>query len=283
MKATPASKLHLDRAVRLHERKQREKFQQTLVEGPQAVRELLVHQPRLVRDVYFTKATLISHPELRTLVEKTDVYHHPVNADEIRELSQDARGIVAVINIPQPPRKASVLEGANLVIATANVQDPGNVGSIIRVADAAGADGVLLGKGSAELWAPKVIRSTAGSIFHLPVCDNVNVGKIDADMERFGLQYLAADAGGDWDFATLVDSANEETYLGVPGEGPNLTEPTCWIVGNEAHGFDDVDISVDAVVSIPIYGKAESYNVATAASLLLTTTAMLQRKKHAGN
>ncbi|MDK8238777.1 TrmH family RNA methyltransferase, partial [Actinomyces urogenitalis] len=78
-------------------------------------------------------------------------------------LSEDARGVVAVIDIPETPALTPTVKDAKLVLATANIQDPGNVGAIIRAADVAGCDAVLLGRGSVELWSPKVIRSSAGS------------------------------------------------------------------------------------------------------------------------
>lgn len=278
MKSTPASHTQLARASRLHRPQQRERFRQTLVEGPGAVQELLAHRANLVRDVYYTKASLISNPDLGGLIKEAGVYHHPLNADEMQALSEDARGVVAVIDIPATPALTPTVKDAKLVLATANIQDPGNVGAIIRAADVAGCDAVLLGRGSVELWSPKVIRSSAGSIFHLPVLDSINVSKLDGVLERAGISFLAATGEGEWDLATLVTSANDTAYLGQPPLGPDLSRPVCWLLGNEAHGFADVDANVDATVAIPIYGKAESCNVAMAAAILSSTTAMIQHR-----
>ena len=157
---------------------------------------------------------------------------------------------------------ATALDGARLVAVLTQAQDPGNAGTIIRAADAAGADAVVLVRGSVDPTAPKVVRSTAGSLFHLPVVTGVALDDAVAALHEAGLTVLAADGRGDFDLF----------------EAESLLEaPSAWLLGNEAHGLPSEALSrADAVVSIPIYGKAESLNVAAAAAVCLYASARAQ-------
>jgi len=157
---------------------------------------------------------------------------------------------------------AAALEGARIVAVLTQAQDPGNAGTIIRAADAAGADAVVLVRGSVDPTAPKVVRSTAGSLFHLPVVTGVALDDAVAALHEAGLTVLAADGRGDFD---LFDAESL------------LEAPSAWLLGNEAHGLPSEALSrADAVVSIPIYGKAESLNVAAAAAVCLYASARAQ-------
>jgi TrmH family RNA methyltransferase len=172
------------------------------------------------------------------------------------------QGVVAVAHQFPISVKQMLSEGAKLVAILDEVRDPGNAGTIIRAADAAGADGVILTGTSVDAYNPKVVRSTTGSLFHVAVAQG---GELDAaikSVKRAGLQVLAADIAGD-ELPTLRD---------------RLVEPTAWLFGNEAHGLADESLRLaDAVVKVPIYGNAESLNLATAASVCLYQSAFAQR------
>ena len=157
-------------------------------------------------------------------------------------------------------------DGVRVAVLT-QAQDPGNAGTIIRAADAAGADAVVLVRGSVDPTAPKVVRSTAGSLFHLPVVTGVALDDAVTALHNAGLTVLAADGRGDFDLF----------------EAESLLEaPSAWLLGNEAHGLPSEALSrADAVVSIPIYGKAESLNVAAAAAVCLYASARAQAQ-HSG-
>ncbi|MCF2706299.1 RNA methyltransferase [Arcanobacterium haemolyticum] len=270
-----ATRSQIARAARLHRREQRTKFQQMLVEGPQAVREVFAYAPELVRDLFATEDALERYPEIRDLASSHQTWTHMVSTDDFRDLSVDAQGLLVVANMPEKLSLDSVLNSTTLAVATVAINDPGNVGTIIRTADAAGAGAVLMAKGSAETTAPKVIRSTAGSLFHLPVLSGLDVREIIDGAHHAGFQVLAADAAGEWELAALVEASAQRRLLGARIDGPDLSRPTMWLLGNEAHGFDRVDISaVDATVSIPIFGKAESLNVAIAGALGMYMTAL---------
>ena len=147
----------------------------------------------------------------------------------------------------------------------ANVRDPGNAGTVLRTADAAGADGVVFAAASVDPYNSKCVRSSAGSLFHLPVVVGVPLAEAIARLRAAGLQILAADGSA----SQLVDSA----------DGPDLSRPTAWLFGNEAWGLpDDLLALADAPVAVPIYGRAESLNLAAAAAVCLYASA---RQLHA--
>jgi TrmH family RNA methyltransferase len=150
--------------------------------------------------------------------------------------------------------------GAKLAVALTAVRDPGNAGSVIRVADAAGVDGVIMSNDSVDLFNPKVVRASVGSLFHLPIAIGQDLAETIASAREAGMQVLAADAGG----VSLYSEVQ-------------LAKPTLWVFGNEAWGIpQEVLDLVDQVVSIPIYGQAESLNLATASAVCLYASAQAQ-------
>jgi TrmH family RNA methyltransferase len=153
-----------------------------------------------------------------------------------------------------------------LVVLLAHVRDPGNVGSVIRAADAAGADAVLVSDESVDVYNPKAVRASVGSLFHVPIVVGVAIGTALEQCRTAGLRVLAADGTGPLDLDDEADSGA-------------LRTPTCWIFGNEAWGLpEDVRSLADAVVRIPIHGRAESLNLSTAAAVCLYASARAQRR-----
>lgn len=255
------------KVIGLHQRRNRTRYGQALIEGPQSVRELVKFAPGAIRDLYVTEAALAEHPDIDELARNADPYTHIVAPELFAELSDDAQGWLAVINTPPAPDLSELLaREPRLVVCAVETTDPGNLGTIIRTADAAGADAVILGRGSVELYNPKVVRSTAGSIFHLPILSSADVAEAAATARAAGLQILAADGSGE---AVLM-----------PGNtsAPDLTTPTMWLIGNEARGFAPEHLAVaDVVVRIPLWGHAESLNAAVAAGLCVYASAIAQR------
>ena len=149
-----------------------------------------------------------------------------------------------------------------LVAVLHEVSDPGNAGTVIRTADAAGADAVLLTGDSVDPHNGKCVRATAGSLWHLPV-----VSRPLELADLAGLQVLATSGGGEDDLDDLADSGA-------------LTMPTAWVFGSEAHGLpDDVLAAADRRVRIPLRGRAESLNLATAAAVCLFASARALRRQ----
>jgi len=255
----------ISRVAGLSRRNVRNKHRRFLVEGPQGVREAVRYASDRVLDVYLTEAAVKRHGEIWEEAVATGLYMHVTSEQVMDAMSTDAQGVLAVVATEEAAGSealATALAGARLIAVLTQAQDPGNAGAIIRAADAAGADAVVLVRGSVDPTAPKVVRSTAGSLFHLPVVTGVALDDAVAALHEAGLTVLAADGRGDFD---LFEA---ESLLGAP---------SAWLLGNEARGLPADALSrADAVVSIPLYGKAESLNVAAAAAVCLYASARAQ-------
>src|SRR5215469_15635629 len=236
------------------------------VSGPQAVREAL-RTPGVVTELFATGQGRARHPELAVQAADLGVPVHEVGADVMAELAQTVtpQGLLAVCRFVDVP--LAVLAGARpqLVAVLASVRDPGNAGTVLRTADAAGADGVVFSAASVDPYNAKCVRSSAGSLFHLPVVAGPALAEVIAALRVAGLQILAADGGGN-------------QVLEDPDRGPDLALPTAWLFGNEAWGLPaDLLALADAAVAVPIYGRAESLNLAAAAAVCLYASARAQR------
>lgn len=259
-------------------RSARSKHGQFLVEGPQGVREAVRHAAPLVRDVYLTPAAAQRYAEIVDDARRAGLYLHLGSAEVLDAMSADAQGVLAVVRSAAPSLR-EVLAGRDprlvdrplLVAVLANVRDPGNAGTVIRAADAAGADLVVLAGESVDVRNPKVVRSTAGSLFHLPVVTGITLDDALAELRTAGCHVLAADGTGPLDLDDLLDAAGS-------GVVPDLAGPTAWVFGNEAWGLpQEARALADAVVRVPIRGKAESLNLATAATVCLYASSRAQR------
>jgi TrmH family RNA methyltransferase len=178
------------------------------------------------------------------------------------------QGIVAVCRPVDVHLDTVLKDRPRLLVILVNVRDPGNAGTVIRGADASGADAVLLSDSSVDIYNPKVVRSTVGSLFHLPIVTGLPIGPLLDQVRAAGLALLAADGSGD---EVLGDLDGDTTDL--------LKGPHAWVMGNEAWGLEsEVRAACDRVVRVPIYGKAESLNLAMAATLCLYQSAGVQRK-----
>ena len=152
-----------------------------------------------------------------------------------------------------------------LVVLCDQVRDPGNLGTVIRCADAFGADAVLVSRESVDLWNAKTVRASTGSVFHLPVAVEVDLAEAVNRARGAGMAVYGADGGGS-------DSVEDLARTG------QLSRPVLWVMGNEAWGLppEHIDL-VDALVALPMYGQAESLNLSTAAAVFLYATATAQR------
>ncbi len=256
----PISKAQVRSARHLLQRKGREAAGEFLVEGAQAVREAL-GVPGIVRLLIVDDAE--RHHELLALAPAVPVVL--ATRADIAQFTDTvtSQGIFAIVR-DEPVSLADLPDEMSLVVICAQVRDPGNAGTVIRCADAFGADAVILTHGSVESTNPKTVRASVGSIFHLPVVSGVVFEDAIAWARDRGLQVLAADAGGD-DLDRLADA-------GV------LASPTAWVMGNEAWGLPaELLAAVDRVASIPMPGRAESLNLSTAAAVCLYASSTAQR------
>ncbi len=231
-----------------------------VVEGPQGVREAVRYAAARVRDVYLTPEALDRYAD--DIVEPAraaGLWVHEVTPEVLAAMAgTDApQGVLAVVETAADDLDTVLDAGPRLLVLLAHVRDPGNAGTVIRGADAAGADAVLVSGASVDVHSPKVVRSTAGSLFHLPVVTGVDVVATIQRLREHGIRTLAADGRG----GTLLPDAD-------------LSGPHCWVLGNEAWGLDtEVTDACDDVVRVPIHGRAESLNLAMAATVCLYASA----------
>ena len=266
------------RSVRaLSGRPVRERQGRFVVEGPQAVRELVRFEPGRVRELYLSDQAAERYPEVPADAAAAGLRVRSGTAEVLEAMSPDGQGVVAVADLLDASLGDVVAAGPRLVALLSRVRDPGNAGTVIRAADAAGADAVVLTAASVDPHNPKTVRATAGSLFHLPVVRGGEPGDVVGPLREVGVTVLAADGAGEWDLDDLLDAAG-------PGGGrrsgmPDLARPTAWLLGNEAWGLPAEDRELaDAVVRVPIHGRAESLNLATAAAVCLYASARAQRR-----
>ncbi|WP_017625748.1 TrmH family RNA methyltransferase [Nocardiopsis chromatogenes] len=252
-------------ARRLAKRAFRQRERRFLAEGPQAVREALA-RPGGVAELFATAEAARRHDDLVTAAYAADVPVHRVSVEVMAELAQTVtpQGLVAVCPFVDVPLER--VRGARLVAVLSHVRDPGNAGTVLRTADAAGADAVVFTDASVDPYNGKCVRASAGSLFHLPVVVDVPAAEAVGLLRGEGAAVWAADGGGDTDLHATADAGG-------------LGGPVAWVFGNEAWGLPAETLALtDGAVSVPIYGAAESLNLATAAAVCLYTTAREQRR-----
>jgi TrmH family RNA methyltransferase len=264
-----ASQARLKAARRLTKRALRQRERAFLAEGPQAVCEALATGAR-VSDLFVTAPAQARHADVVSAAENSGIEVHLVSGEVMGELAQTItpQGLLAVCDFVDVPLETVAQARPSLVALLANVRDPGNAGTVLRTADAAGADAVIFADATVDVYNGKCVRASAGSIFHLPVVAGARLAAAVAALHEAGLRVLAADGRGT---ATLDD----------PKTRAGLGAPTAWLFGNEAWGLPpDLLALADEVVAVPIYGRAESLNLATAAAVCLYASATVLR---AGN
>jgi len=254
-------------ARQLSKRAFRERGRSFLAEGPQAVREALVRRGVLT-ELFVTSQGAARHAGLVRQSASQGVPVHEVGGEVMAELAQTItpQGLLGVCRFVDVPLPKLVAAAPRLVALLASVRDPGNAGTVLRTADAAGAGGVIFAAASVDPYNSKCVRSSAGSLFHLPLVAGASLVPAISALREAGLQVVAADGSA----SCLLDE---------PG-GPDLSRPTAWLFGNEAWGLpEDVLALADMAVAVPIYGQAESLNLAAAAAVCLYASARMQRAR----
>jgi TrmH family RNA methyltransferase len=238
-----------------------------LAEGPQAVREALT-VPGCVREVFVSTGAGAAHPDLQPSADAAGADWLLVDDAALASLAETVhpQGVVAVCRFLDVPLDDVLSRRPSLLALCADVRDPGNAGTVIRCADAAGAGGVVLTGSSVDPYNGKAVRASVGSLFHLPLSIEPSTSDVVAALQQTGVAVLAADGTGETDLDEAIDSGL-------------LERPTAWLFGNEAWGLpDEVATLADHRVRIPIHGRAESLNLATAAAVCLYASARVQRR-----
>lgn len=259
--AISAAKLRSTR--RLLSAKGRQSVGAFLAEGPQAVREALAWGG-LRRIMVGPEPTAVA-AQLAEAAARQGVPVAAVGGDDMALITDTVHGQGIVGVCGRPSLSLGDIVRHRLVLILDEVRDPGNVGTLIRTADAFGVDAVITTSGTAEPWAPKAVRASVGSVFHLPIITGVGFQQVVGWASHQGLKLLAADSSG-WP-------------LDEPNVVDLLSGTVAWIVGNEAAGLPPEHLAAaDETVAVPMRGRAESLNVAAAAAICLYTTAVAQDK-----
>jgi len=263
----------LKAARRLNKRAFRQRERAFLAEGPQAVAEAF-HCGARITDLFVTVPARTRHHDLVAAIAAAGIPVHVVSGEVMDDLAQTVtpQGLLAVCGFVDVPladvaQRAMTAPGAEpaLIALLANVRDPGNAGTVLRTADAAGAHAVVFADASVDPYNGKCVRASAGSLFHLPVVAGARLEDVVVTLREAGLRVVAADG-------------RAGRSLDDPGVQARLAGPTAWMFGNEAWGLPPELVALaDEPVAVPIYGRAESLNLAAAAAVCLYASARVQR------
>lgn len=245
----------------LHSRAGRRKTGRFVIEGPQPVRSALAAGVP-IQDVFVDEGTGDAFVDVVAAARSAGARLTWVTAQVLAAMAETShpQGVLAVAALLPPVGLDDVMAAQGPVMVLEAVSDPGNVGTVIRTADACGAAGVVLTPDSADVHGGKVVRSTAGSLFHLPVLPGATIADIAAAARRHGRTIAVA-------------TGDARTDLFTAARAGSVTTSTCWIVGSEAHGVSaEARAAADVSVAIPMTGRAESLNAAVAAAVVLYVT-----------
>jgi len=245
-------------AVKLHRHTGRRRAARFLAEGPNLVEAAL--RRGLVSEVFVTENAAERFADLLAGAPTQLVTERAAKAlsDTVTPV-----GLVAVCTVPDADLEQVLADGPTLVAVPVGVSEPGNAGTIIRVADAMGADAVVLAGPSVDPYNGKCLRASAGSIFSIPVIAEPDTDAALTGLRDAGLQVLA----------TVLDGS-------VSLDDVDLARPTAWLFGPEAHGLPpDVVELATARVRIPMAGNAESLNIGSAAAICLYQSARASRRR----
>ncbi|MFY9929598.1 MAG: RNA methyltransferase [Streptosporangiaceae bacterium] len=256
----------LKAARRLTKRAFRQRERAFLAEGPQAVGEAFRYGAR-ISDLFVTVPARSRHADLVAEMAEAGIPVQVVSGEIMDELAQTVtpQGLLAVCGFVDVPLTELTAVRPTLVTLLANVRDPGNAGTVLRTADAAGAQAVVFADASVDPYNGKCVRASAGSLFHLPVVAGARLEDTVTAVRAAGLRVIAADG-------------RAGRSLDDPGVQSWLAGPTAWMFGNEAWGLPAELVALaDESVAVPIYGHAESLNLAAAAAVCLYASARAQR------
>ena len=272
----------------LKEKKYRDQKGLYFIEGIRFIEEALKENVEITKIIVSDKLEEVNGgKELLEQLENANFYNVPPFSNEVKEAessgakhprdfvytvpnklymeltdTENPQGILAVLRKKQINIE-EVYDKKNFFVVLDSIQDPGNMGTIIRTADAAGATGVVVSKGCVDVYNPKVLRSTMGSLFHVPICYGENILETLQSMKDKGIRLCAAHLSGNRNYFEL-------------GYKDNIAI----IIGNEANGISDNIAAIsNELVKIPMAGKSESLNASVAAGLLMYEVLRLQLKK----
>lgn len=229
----------------LHKKKFRDEYNEYIIEGIKSVKEALQNNVEITH--------IIASGFNESLDTELEIINVPTHIMEKISETKTPQGLLAVARISNSKLPAN----AKRILILDNLQDPGNLGTIIRTADATSFDAIIISKNSVDLYSPKVVRSTMGSLFHLPIINN-------ADLER---EITSLKAKNFTIYLSMLDNTSKNLFE------EKLSFPLAIVIGNEGNGITQEIIPYgDIKLKIPMLGKAESLNASIAASILMYET-----------
>ncbi|WDV47328.1 23S rRNA (guanosine(2251)-2'-O)-methyltransferase RlmB [Clostridiaceae bacterium M8S5] len=253
--SSPNNKL-IKQVRALSKRKDRWKEQKFVVDGIRSVREAIMNSAE-IDFLLYTKDIKDKQDGIKLLELCIDKQYRAYMVDDklmnnITE-TENPQGIIAVVNFDIKQNEIELKQDNNFIVILDRLQDPGNMGSIIRTADALGVNAIILTKGCVDLYNPKTVRSTMGSIFHINISYYEDNNKLIEKLKQKNISIMSTALDADYSCYDV-----------------NLKKNIALIIGNEAQGVSDYFLnSSDITVNIPMKGKAESLNAAIASGILM--------------
>lgn len=251
---TSKSNKLIKQVISLKRKKNRWNEKCFFIEGTRSIEQCILSGGD-IKHIFFSKELIRNDGEevlAKAKQEKYDIYE--ITQTLFREISDtdNPQGILAVVEFQEYKLK-EVLDDENFFVVLDRVQDPGNLGTIIRTADAFGANGVIVTSGTVDVYNPKVVRSTMGSIFQIPIIHIDDIVEAISVLQKEEINIVSS-------------SLDTENYL----YDIDLKSDCAIVIGNEARGISNeaIDLS-DQLVKIPMIGQAESLNAAVASSVLM--------------
>ena len=233
-----------------------------VVEGPKMFREAPKER---IEKVYFSETFYEKHKETLTKRIQADGLEFEVMQDHIFKTASDTQtpqGVLCIVRQQASDLPTLLRAEKPLLLLLENLQDPGNLGTILRTAEGAGVTGVILSKGCVDLYNPKTIRSTMGSVYRMPVLTVDSISDILPELKKQGVRTYAAHLRGEHFY-------DQEDFRGK----------TAFFIGNEGNGLsDELSGQADCLIKIPMQGQVESLNAAMAAGILMYETSRQRRK-----
>lgn len=246
---------HIREALEIKNKRGKYRQDAFIAEGSHLI-EMAAASGHIIRKVFFTHSFSAKAGNLRLLsrLQKKTTEIFEITGHLLNKLSdtEAPQGLVAIVSCSLYSLGGIKFRDKPFIVAADAIQEPGNLGAIIRTADAAGADAVIILPGTCDVFMPKTIRATAGSIFNIPVVYSESESFIEW-AERNSIALFTADV-----------NAEKNIFEA------DLSKPLAFVFGNEAHGINiKISDRADMPLKIPIYGRAESLNVAAAAAVCL--------------
>lgn len=254
-KITSASNPKIKQALDIKNKRSKYKSTAFIIEGPHLI-EMAAASGHRIKEVFFTSAFSSKKEGQKILMQALKI------TNELFEISEQLfikltgtetpQGIIAIASYNPTTLDAIVFKSIPLIVIVDSVQEPGNLGAIIRTSDAAGADAVIILRGTCDAFSQKTIRATAGSIFNIPIV------------------YMETDKLLEWLKAKKISLAATTLDAKKSIFNTDLKKPVAFVFGNEAHGINtQMRKNSDLILKIPIFGKAESLNVSASAAVCL--------------